>query len=136
MSFLIDTDLLSMLERRRVPPKLATWVQQNEAEIFLSVVSFAEIQFGLDHAPATHQASLAAWLAETRRKFAPATEELTEPVLVRWKELLADLKSRNRTVMCEDSLIAATALFHGHTVATHNKRHFEPTGVQIIDPLA
>ena len=99
MSYLIATDLLSMLERRRVPPKLAAWVQQNEAEIFLSVVSFAEIQFGVDRAPATHQTSLAAWLADTRRKFAPATEHLTEPVLVRWKELLADLKSRNRTVM-------------------------------------
>jgi len=136
VSYLIATDLLSMLERRRVPPKLATWVQQNEAEIFLSVVSFAEIQFGVDRAPATHQASLAAWLADTRRKFAPAMEHLTEPVLVRWKELLADLKSRNRTVMCEDSLIAATALFHGHTVATHNKRHFEPAGVQVLDPLA
>jgi len=136
VSYLIDTDLLSMLEQRRVPPKLATWVRQNEAEIFLSVVSFAEIQFGVDRAPATHQASLGAWLADTRRKFAPATEHLTEPVLVRWKELLADLKSRNRTVMCEDSLIAATALFHGHTVATHNKRHFEPTGIQILDPLA
>jgi len=135
MSFLIDTDLLSMLERRRVPARLATWVQQNEAEIFLSVVSFAEIQYGLDRAPATHRASLAAWLAETRRKFAPATEHLTEAVLVRWKELLADLKSRNRTVTCEDSLIAATALFHGHTVATNNKRHFEPAGVQIINPL-
>jgi predicted nucleic acid-binding protein len=135
MSFLIDTDLLSMLERRRVPPKLAGWVQQNEAEIFLSVVSFAEIQFGLIRAPATHQAGLAAWLAETRRKFAPATEHLTEPVLVRWKELLADLKRRNRTVTCEDSLIAATALFHGHTIVTHNKRHFEPTGAQIFDPL-
>ena len=124
-----------MLERRRVPARLATWVQQNEAEIFLSVVSFAEIQYGLDRAPATHRASLAAWLAETRRKFAPATEHLTEAVLVRWKELLADLKSRNRTVTCEDSLIAATALFHGHTVATNNKRHFEPAGVQIINPL-
>ena len=136
MSFLIDTDLLSRLERRQVPPKLTTWVRQNEAEIFLSVVSFAELQFGLHQAPATHQPSLAAWLAETRRKFASATEDLTEPVLVRWKELLADLKGRNRTITCEDSLIAATALFHGHTVATHNKRHYEPTGVQIIDPLA
>ena len=135
MSFLIDTDLLSMLERRQVPPKLAAWVQQNEAEIFLSVVSFAELQFGVDQAPTPHRARLAAWLNETRRKFAPATEELTEPVLVRWKELLAELKSRNRTITCEDSLIAATALFHGHTVATHNKRHFEPTGVQIVDPL-
>ena len=136
MSFLVDTDLLSMLERKRVPPGLAAWIQDNEADIFLSVVSFAELQFGLDRAPATHKASLAAWLAEVRRKLAPATEELTEPVLIQWKGLLADLKARNRTMTCEDSLIAATALFHGHTVATHNKRHFEQAGVQTVDPLA
>lgn len=136
MSFLIDTDLLSLLERKQVPPKLAAWVRSHEADIFLSVVSFAELQFGLDQAPATHRASLAAWLNDIRRKLAPATEELTEPVLVRWKALLADLKLRNRTMTCEDSLIAATALFHGHTVATHNKRHFEPAGVQLVDPLA
>jgi toxin FitB len=135
MSFLIDTDLLSLLERKRVPPKLAAWVQAHEAEIFLSVVSFAELQFGLEKAPATHQSGLAVWLAETRRKFAPATEELTEPVLVRWKQLLAELKSKNRTMTCEDSLIAATALFHGYTIATHNQRHFESADLRIIDPL-
>jgi hypothetical protein len=136
VSFLIDTDLLSMLERKQVPPKLAGWIRNNEADIFLSVVSFAELQFGIDRAPITHQASLASWLADMRRKLAAATEELSEPVLIRWKELLADLKAKNRTMACEDSLIAATALFHGHTVATHNKRHFEPAGVQILDPLA
>ena len=136
MSFLADTDLLSILERKQVPAKLAAWVRTHEADIFLSVVSFAELQFGLDRAPVTHQASLSAWLADLRRKLAPATEELTEPVLVRWKELLADLKARNRTMTCEDSLIAATALFHGHTIATHNKRHFDPSGVDVFDPLA
>jgi hypothetical protein len=135
MSFLLDTDLLSMLERKRVPPRLAVWIEKNEADIFLSVVSIAELQFGFDRAPVTHQASLAAWLTDLRRKFAPATEVLTEAVLVRWKELLADLKAKNRTMTWEDSLIAATALFHGHTVATHNKRHFEPAGVEIFDPL-
>jgi predicted nucleic acid-binding protein len=136
VSFLVDTDLLSLLERKQVPSKLTTWVQDHEAEIFLSVVSFAELQFGLEHAPATHKASLSAWLIDIRRRLASATEELTEPVLVRWKELLFDLKAKNRTMTCEDSLIAATALHHGHTVATHNKRHFEPAGVQTIDPLA
>jgi toxin FitB len=135
VSFLIDTDLLSMLERKQVPPKLAAWLQKNEADIFLSVVSFAELQSGLDRAPAPHKAGLAAWLADVRRKLAPATEDLTEAVLVRWKELPADLKAKNRTMTCEDSLIAATALFRGHTVATHNTRHFEPAGVQLLDPL-
>jgi len=135
MSFLIDTDLLSMLERKQAPPKLVHWVENHEAEIFLSVVSFAELQFGLDRAPATHKPGLAAWLADLRQKLAPATEQLSEPVLIRWKELIAELKIKNRTMTCEDSLIAATALFHGHTVATHNRRHFEPAGVQIMDPL-
>jgi len=101
----------------------------------LSVVSFAELQFGLEQAPVTHRASLAAWLAEMRRTLGPATEELTESVLVRWKGLLTDLKARNRTMTCEDSLIAAIALFHGHSIATHNKRHFEPAGVPLVDPL-
>ena len=135
MSFLVATDLLSMLERKQVPPKLSAWVQNHEAEIFLSIVSFAELQFGLERAPVTHKAGLGTWLADIRRRLAPATEELTEPVLVRWKELLSDLKVKNRTMTCEDSLIAATALLRGHTVATHNQRHFDPAGVQTIDPL-
>ena len=124
-----------MLERRQVPPKLAAWVQAREADIFVSVVSLAELQFGFAQAPGTHQPSLAAWLAEIRKKLAPAIEELSEAVLVRWKELLADLKARNRTMTCEDSLIAATALYHNHTIATHNTRHFEAAPVQLIDPL-
>ena len=135
MSFLIDTDLLSLLERSQVPPKLEAWVRSNEAEIFLSVVSFAELQFGLDRAPQTHKPALSAWLSDIRKRLAPATEELSEAVLVRWKELLSDLKARNRTMTCEGSLIAATALYFNHTMATHNKRHFEAAGVQIFDPL-
>ena len=135
MSFLIDTDLLSFLERKRVPSKLVRWLARRDSDLFVSVVSVAELEYGLRQAPSTHRADLAAWLKETRQKFLPVTEQLTEAVLVRWKGLLADLKRRNRTMTCEGSLIAATALFHGHTLATHNQRHFEPAGVQIIDPL-
>lgn len=135
MSFLLDTDILSLLERKHVPAKLVRWVNENEADIFLSVVSFAELEFGLSRAPETHKPALSQWIRQTRQTFAPATEELNEPVLVRWKQLLSELKKKNRTMTCEDSLIAATALYHGHTVATHNVRHFEPAGVTTIDPL-
>ncbi len=134
MSFLLDTDLLSLLERKRIPAKLENWMVR-QSGLFVSSVSLAELEFGLQQAAVNHRAALAGWLAETRRKFASATEELTESVLVRWKELLAHLKDKNRTMTCEDSLIAATALFCGHTVATHNKRHFEVAGVEVFDPL-
>lgn len=116
MSILVDTDLLSLLERKRVPPILLAWMKQQD-DFVISIVSLAELEFGLQQLPAAHRPELAAWLVETRRKFAPATEQLTEGVLVRWKALLADLKNRNRTMTCEDSLIAATALFFGDTVS-------------------
>ena len=136
MSILIDTDLLSLLERKRVPVRLTAWLEKNDRPLFVSAVSFAELQYGVEGAPESHRPALAVWLNDTRRQFAEATEPLSEPVLVRWKRLMADLKSARRTMTCEDSLIAATALFHGHAIATHNRRHFEPSGVEIIDPLA
>jgi len=34
-----------------------------------------------------------------------------------------------------DFLIAATAVEHGLTVVTRNVRHFEPTGVAVLDPF-
>jgi predicted nucleic acid-binding protein len=105
-----------------------------QTDLVVSVVSLAELEFGVRQSPATHRAALTEWLGETRRRFAPATEQLTEPVLVRWKELLVELKQKNRTMTCEDSLIAATALLWGHAVATRNTRHFEPAGLALIDP--
>jgi predicted nucleic acid-binding protein len=49
--------------------------------------------------------------------------------------LLAGLKAKNRTLSCEDTLIAATALHHGCQVVTLNQRHFLPTGVQVLTPV-
>ena len=47
----------------------------------------------------------------------------------RWGQLSAVLGHESA-----DILIAATALEHGLTVATRNVRHFEPTGVAVVDP--
>ena len=35
----------------------------------------------------------------------------------------------------KDSLIAATALVHGLTVATRNRSDFEKAGVKVVDPF-
>ena len=48
MSILLDTDLLSLLERKRVPARLVTWLEENDTPLFVSVVSFAELQYGVE----------------------------------------------------------------------------------------
>ncbi|NTV93292.1 MAG: type II toxin-antitoxin system VapC family toxin, partial [Chlorobiaceae bacterium] len=42
MSVLLDTDLISLLERKRVPARLTDWLEEIEAPILVSVVSLAE----------------------------------------------------------------------------------------------
>lgn len=54
---------------------------------------------------------------------------------LRWAELLAALRRSGRTMPVKDSLIAATALVHGLTVATRNRADFQPAGVRIVDPF-
>lgn len=135
MTYLIDTDCLSLLRRRGKSRRLEAFVQANEDNLFVSVVSWAEIENGIQTtADPVFRAELDSWLRRTRESVAGATEPLDEPVLVRWKRLLSELKAKNRTMTCEDSLIAATALHHGHTVVTRNVSHFKVCEVAVMDP--
>lgn len=43
---------------------------------------------------------------------------------------------RPASIDWRDLLIASTAQVHGLTILTNNVRHFEPTGVPVLDPLA
>jgi len=55
---------------------------------------------------------------------------------LRWAQLLADLRTSGLSMPIKDSLIAATALVHGLTVATRNTRDFRRAGVKVLDPFA
>ena len=55
---------------------------------------------------------------------------------LRWAKLLADLRAAGQTMPIKDSLIAATALVYGLTVATRNLRDFRKAGVKVVDPFA
>jgi predicted nucleic acid-binding protein len=50
-------------------------------------------------------------------------------VAKRWGELGAQAQNSGT-----DILLAATAIEHGLCIVTRNKKHFEPTGVEIINP--
>ena len=54
---------------------------------------------------------------------------------LRWAELLADLRTAGRAMPVKDSFIAATALAHGLTVATRNRRDFAAAKVPVVDPF-
>ena len=53
----------------------------------------------------------------------------------RWARLVVQLRKKGQPLPVLDSMIAATALEHGLTIATRNTRDFRKTGVKVFDPF-
>jgi predicted nucleic acid-binding protein len=139
MSYLLDTDLISLTHKKHLPPALAAWLAAHEASCFISTVSIAEMRHGADLAPEGHREQLAADVSETETKFAEALEPVGLPALIQWKKVFAHLKSLRRTISCEDALLAAQCLAAGHTMATNNTKDFgllKELGLKVVNPLA
>lgn len=138
MSFLLDTDIVSAFTKTTMPARLRDFFRANDGDCFISILTVAEMRHGLPGVDDPKHAALAERLARTEIIFVASQEALDVDVLITWKKLLAKLKSINRTMSCEDSLIAATAINRGYTLATNNTRHFAPAtrfGLDMVNPL-
>ena len=134
MSYLLDTVILSELRKRNRNPEVVRWVQNIRAsDLFLSVVSVGEVERGIarqKHNRPEFAASLAEWLETVLRHYGDRILTINVAVARRWGQLSAQLGHDSA-----DLLIAATAMEHGLTVVTRNVRHFEQTGVAMINPF-
>lgn len=117
--------VLSELRLRQRDPGVVAWIsRQRPEDCFLSVVSIGEIERGIARkrsSDAGFAKQLAGWLDQLL--------PVDVGVARRWGQLSAAIGHDGA-----DLLIAATALERGLTVVTRNLRHFEPTGVAIINP--
>ena len=130
--YLLDTDVLSALRRRDRNPAIVRWIEeQRTADLHISVVTVGEIERGIEqqqrHNP-NFARDLSLWLDRMLDWYGDRILPVDVATARRWGQLSAALGHESA-----DILIAATALEHGLTVATRNVRHFEPTGVPVVD---
>jgi predicted nucleic acid-binding protein len=133
--YLIDTDVLSLLRRQKRAPEVAAWFAVRPLHaMFLSVVTLAEIETGIEMAARKtpgFAADLRDWVRRIQEvDFADRILPVDAEVAVVWGQMAARIGNTEN-----DLLIAATAQVHGLTVITRNTRHFAPTGVPVINPL-
>jgi toxin FitB len=132
--YLLDTMVVSEMRRRDKDSRISVWLKSVDVEqMFVSSITFGEIAAGLEKPDLdpVFRSRLEAWLLEVKQRFEPRTLDVTIPVAIRWGALAARLKRQDM-----DLLIAATALEHDLTLVTRNIRHFEPTGVRLLNPYA
>ena len=132
--YLLDTNVLSELRKRRCSPAVANWFSKvPDSELYLSAITVTEIEIGIERqrpADPVFAEQLAKWLEQTFRAFGERILPVTVNVARRWGRLAAKIGNKEL-----DLAIAATGLEHGLTVVTGNTKHFVRTGVPLLDPF-
>jgi predicted nucleic acid-binding protein len=136
---LLDTNVLSALMRREPAGEVVAWLDAQPPEsIWTTSITVFEIRLGLEI------------LADGRRRrrleeaFAQALDEDLENRVAVFDRSAAEAAGRlaaarrraGRPVEIRDVQIAGIATARRATLATHNRRHFEGFGVDLVDPWA
>jgi toxin FitB len=101
---------------------------------FCSAMTLGEIEAGIEkqrNQNTVFADALAQWLATTEQQFAHCVLPVTPAIAKLWGRLC--VQTGNKGI---DNLIAATALCHNLTLVTRHVKHFEPTGVRVVNPSA
>lgn len=137
MSYLLDTCVVSELMRPVPAASVSAWFDAYaHAPMFLSVLTVGEIAQGIAKLrESARKTALTDWLQQAvLPKYEGRILDVDGAVALRWGALRGDLIRAGRTPPVIDSMLAATALSHGLTLATRNTRDFEAFGVAVIDP--
>ena len=131
---ILDTNVISGLRQPERAPELVTWLaRQNDADLYLSVVTLGEIERGIarqDLLDPGFARDLRDWMTRTMQLFADRLLPVDAQSARIWGQLSAQLGHAGA-----DLLIAATALALDATVVTGNTADFLPTGCRLEDPF-
>lgn len=137
MSFLLDTNVVSEWRKPRPNAGLVGWLTAvDENEVFLSVVTFAELRRGIERLPASdRRRRLDNWLrSELPLRFEARIIGVDGAIADEWGRLVAHGEARGRTIHAMDALIAATAQVYGLTLVTRNTEDFEGSVKSLLNP--
>lgn len=130
MSFLVDTNVLSELVRKRPDPGVLQWAEEVR-RVAVSVATVEEVCFGLSWKP---NPRIRLWFEEFLAndcEVLPVTAEIAK----RSGEIRGQLQARGQTRSSADMIIASTAQEHGLTLVTRNVRDFEDCGISLFNPF-
>lgn len=133
--WLLDTCVLSEPLRPSPDEGVAAWLHRHAEEAAVAAVSFGEIQYGLACLPqGAKRNRIQAWATQLAQQFEGHILRTDEATWRAFGELKASLRAIGRMQDALDIVIAATALTHGLTLITRNTRHFEDTGIPLVNP--
>lgn len=137
MNWLLGTCVICEPVSARPSARVLAWLDgQPEESLHLSVFTLGEIRKGAARLPAgAKRRNLERWLEQDlAERFAGRILPVEAEAADLWGRLQAQAEKHGHPLPTLDSLLAATALAHGLTLATRNTADFAATGVELINP--
>jgi len=135
--YLLDTNVVSELVKPRPDTRVVAWIRaSDEADLHLSVLTFAEIRFGIEKLPrGTRRERLRGWMeTELADRFEDRILGIERGIAELWGVIMARAAAMSLRLPVMDTLLAATAEYHGMTMVTRNVRDFARADVATLDP--
>ena len=136
--WLLDTNVVAELARPQGTVRVQSWASaQDEAALFLSILTLGEYDKGLNNLPADSplRARVAAGIAALEARFDDRILSLTDPIVRRWGTIAGVVKYQTgQTPPVIDTLLAATAIEHDLWLVTRNIRDVQHSGARLINP--
>lgn len=137
MNFLLDTNLVSEWVKPRPNPGVIAWLSGvDEDRAFISVVTLAELRYGVERMPAgTRRKNLDRWLEqELPLRFEGRILTVNSLVADTWGKVVARSESVGRPLGAVDAFIAATANIYQLQLVTRNVSDFRAVVKTIVNP--
>ena len=137
MSFLLDTTVVSEWVKTRPHRGVVVWLAQaDEDRVFLSVVTLAELRYGIERmAAGNRRKRLDDWLRnDLPLRFEGRILSIDGIIADGWGKVVARSAAAGRPIGAMDAFIAATAEAHGMTLVTRNTSDFEVSLKLVINP--
>jgi len=135
--YLLDTNVVSELTKNRPDERVVAWIRAtDEADLHLSVLTFAEIRYGIEKlAQGARRERLQRWMdTDLADRFEHRILGVDRVVAELWGVIMARAATLSMRLPVMDTLLAATAEHHGMTMVTRNVRDFTRAGVATLDP--
>jgi len=136
MNFLLDTNAASEWVKLRPNPGLIAWMESaDEDRIFISVVTLAELSYGVERMHTGRRRSrLEQWLRDElplrfESRILPVDTEVAEA----WGRTVSRSEAAGRPIGAMDAFLAATAETHQLTLVTRNVSDF-PLLKAVVNP--
>jgi toxin FitB len=138
MNFLLDTNAVSEWVKPWPNPGLIRWMESaDEDRVFLSVITLAELRYGVERMPAgARRSRLEQWLCdELPLRFEDRILSVDNHIAEAWGRTVSRSEALGRPMGAMDAFLSATAEVHRLTLVTRNISHF-PMLKAVVNPWA